>query len=115
MWKKLFLISLIFLTPVHSSAALQMPFEHQSRASNTKLADATQHPCHQEAVNIQNDEDLSVTQATTCHACTLCMAFGFSPLYLAMIPDHFSMSFEASNRASFISHSPLGLNKPPIL
>jgi hypothetical protein len=115
MWKKLFLISLIFLTPVHSLAALQMPFEHQSRASITNAEDATQYSCHQDMANISIDEDHSVTQASTCNACTLCMAFGFSPLHLAMMPNHFSMSFNTVKKTSFISHDSSGLNKPPIL
>lgn len=115
MWKKLFLISLIFLTPVHSLAALQMPLEHQSRVSNTKLVDLTQLPCHQDMATASIDEDVSVTQAASCNACTLCMAFGFSPLHLVIMPNHFSMSFIASKKISFISHDSFGLNKPPIL
>lgn len=115
MWKKLFLISLIFLTPVHSLAALQMPFEHQSKVSNTKLLDATQHPCHQDMANTSIDEDISVTQSASCDACTLCMAFGFSPLHLVMMPDHFPVIFNASKKTSFISYDSFGLIKPPIL
>jgi hypothetical protein len=115
MLKKLFLISLIFLTPVHSLAALQMPFEHQSKVSNTKLLDATQHPCHQDMANTSIDEDISVTQSASCNACTLCMAFGFSPLHLVMMADHFSVIFNASKKTSFISHDSFGLIKPPIL
>jgi hypothetical protein len=115
MLRKLFLLSLIFLTPVHSLAALQMPYDHKTGITNIKAPEALQHPCHQEVTNISNDEDLLSTQTTVCNACTLCMAFGFSPLHLVMMPNHFSMILNASKKISFISHDSLGLKKPPIL
>jgi hypothetical protein len=118
MLRKLFLFSLIILTPMHSLAALQMPFDHQTGVTGVNIAkavDVSQHPCHQEVTNTPTDEDLSSTQNTACNACTLCMAFGFFPLHLAMMPDHFSMIINASKQTSFISHDSLGLSKPPIL
>lgn len=118
MLRKLFLFSLIILTPLHSLAALQMPFGHETGVTGVavfKVADVSQHPCHQDVANTSTDEDLSSTQTAACNACTLCMAFGFSPVHLAMMPDHFSTIFNASKQTRFISHDSLGLNKPPIL
>lgn len=115
MLKKFLLISLIILAPMHSLAALQMPFDHQTETPIIKAIDVSQHPCHQDAANIPNDEDLSPAQTMGCNACTLCMAFGVSPYYLAITPNQFSMIFNVSKRISFISYDPLGLNKPPIL
>jgi hypothetical protein len=118
MLRKLFLFSLIILTPLHSLAALQMPFDHQTGVTGITVieaVDVSQHPCHQDVTKTSTDEDLSLTQAADCNACTLCMAFGFSPVNLAMMPDHFSMIVSASKQTRFISHDSLGLNKPPIL
>lgn len=115
MLRRFFLISLIILTPMHALAALQMPFDHQTGPTITQAVDVVQHPCHQDVTNVSSDEDRSLAQNTSCNACTLCMAFGLSPLHLAMMPNHFSMIFNASKRIRFISHDSLGLSKPPIL
>lgn len=114
MLRKLFLLSLIILTPMHSLAALQMPFAHQTGAVNVEAVEVSQRPCHQDVTTL-SDEDLSLTQAAGCNACTLCMAFGFSPRHFAIMPDHFSMFFNVIKKTSFISYDSLGLNKPPIL
>ncbi len=115
MLKKLLLISLIILSPAHSLAALQMPYEHQNRITNIQETGVSQHSCHQGVANTPIDEDLSLTQTTACNACTLCMAFGFSPLNLVVMPDLFSMVINVGKETSFISHDSLGVNKPPIL
>lgn len=115
MLKKLLLISLIILAPMHSLAAVQMPFDRQTEVTVLQAVDVAQHPCHQGVTNAPNDEDLSLTQTAACNACSLCMAFGFSPHHLAITPNHFSMIFNASERISFISHDSAGLSKPPIL
>jgi hypothetical protein len=115
MFRKLLLISLIILAPVHALAALQMPYEHHTKISNIKAMEGSQHSCHQDVTNTLSDEDLSLTQTTACNGCTLCMAFAFSRLNLVMMSDHFSMIFDAGKKTSFMSYDPLGLNKPPIL
>ena len=113
MLRKLLLISLTILAPMHSLAALQMPFDHKTEVSTIQSVDVAQHSCHQDVTNAPNDEDLSMT--TGCNACSLCMAFGLSPYHLAITPNQFSMIFNASKRIIFISYDSLGLNKPPIL
>ena len=115
MLRKLLLISLTILAPMHSLAALQMPFDRQMEVTVIQSADVVQHPCHQDVTNAPNDEDISLTQTTGCNACSLCMAFGLSPYHLAITPNQFSMIFNASKSISFISYDSLGLNKPPIL
>lgn len=115
MLRKLLLISLIILAPMHSLAALQMPFDRQTEVTIMQPVGVAQHPCHQEVTNSTNDEDLSLTHTTGCNACTLCMAFAFSPHHLAITPNHFSMIFSVSKRISFTSYDSFGLNKPPIL
>ena len=115
MLRKLLLISLIILAPLHSLAALQMPFERQTEVTAIQAVDVAQHSCHQDVTNAPNDEDISLTQTTGCNACSLCMAFGLSPYHLAITPNQFSMIFNASKSISFISYDSLGLNKPPIL
>ena len=114
MLRKLLLISLTILAPMHSLAALQMPFDHKTEVSTIQSVDVAQHSCHQDVTNASNDEDLSMTQTMGCNACSLCMAFGLSPYHLAITPNQFSMIFNASKRINFISYDPLGLNKPPI-
>ena len=115
MLRKLLLISLTILAPMHSLAALQMPFERQTEVTAIQAVDVAQHSCHQDVTNAPNDEDISLTQTTGCNACSLCMAFGLSPYHLAITPNQFSMIFNASKSISFISYDSLGLNKPPIL
>jgi hypothetical protein len=115
MLRKLLLISLTILAPMHSLAALQMPFDHKTEVSTIQSVDVAQHSCHQDVTNAPNDEDISLTQTTGCNACSLCMAFGLSPYHLAITPNQFSMIFNASKRISFINYDSLGLNKPPIL
>jgi len=115
MLRKLLLISLTILAPMHSLAALQMPFDHKTEVSTIQSVDVVQHSCHQDVTNAPNDEDISLTQTTGCNACSLCMAFGLSPYHLAITPNQFSMIFNASKSISFISYDSLGLNKPPIL
>ena len=114
MLRKLLLISLTILAPMHSLAALQMPFERQTEVTAIQAVDVAQHSCHQDVTNAPNDEDISLTQTTGCNACSLCMAFGLSPYHLAITPNQFSMIFNVSKRINFISYDPLGLNMPPI-
>jgi len=115
MLRKFLLISLIILAPMHSLAALQMPFDRQMEVTVIQSADVAQHPCHQDVTNAPNDEDPSLTQNMGCNACTLCMAFGLTPYHLGITPNQFSIIFNASKRMSFTSHDSLGLKKPPIL
>lgn len=115
MLRKILLISLIILAPAHSLAALQMPFEHQTGVAVIKAVDASQHPCHQDVANGSVDEDFSLTQNAACNACTLCMAFGFSPNHFAMMPNLFPMMFNVIKKTSFISYDSPNLKKPPIL
>lgn len=115
MLRKLLLISLIILAPMHSLAALQMPLNSQTEVNSMQPVEVAQHPCHQEVTNTPNDEDLSLTQTSGCNACALCMAFGFSPHHPVINPNYFSMIFNVIKRIGFASHDSSGLNKPPIL
>ena len=115
MLRKLLLISLIILAPMHSLAALQISFDRQTEVTSIQSVDVVQHACHQDVTNTPNDEDPSLTHTTGCNACTLCMAFGFSPQHLAITPNYFSMISNVSKRISFTSHDSSSLNKPPIL
>ena len=58
MLRKLLLISLTILAPMHSLAALQMPFDHKTEVSTIQSVDVAQHSCHQDVTNAPNDEDI---------------------------------------------------------
>jgi len=55
MLRKLLLISLTILAPMHSLAALQMPFDHKTEVSTIQSVDVAQHSCHQDVTNAPND------------------------------------------------------------
>ena len=110
------LILLIAILPIQSWAVVDMSLQKEALqfGSPSISSQDSHHPCHQEATLNADDQDTESSQAS-CHACSLCMAFG------ATLITNPIMRFESPTQSLFtdlprlIGEVPTLGNKPPIL
>jgi len=115
--RKLLLISLIWIVPTQSWAAVGMSMNHEIYGGGVEFQIVTvPHPCHQE-----NDTEISnnaaqknLSESNECNSCTLCMVFGLIPHQLFVGENSFSQGY-ISRQINFVSHNTPSLEKPPIL
>lgn len=116
MVKQLVLTLLVAILPIQSWAVVDMSLQKEAlQFSDTSISSKdSHHPCHQEVV-LHSDEQGIESKQTSCHACSLCMAFG------ATLITNPTLRFKSPTQSLFsdlqrFSSEDLVLgNKPPII
>ena len=120
MFKRLLLVSLIALIPVHAWAVLDMSMQKQLVSTVTQIHEpVVYHPCHQDGKDVaqhsMDDQQAVEVSGDRCYSCTLCMAFGLLPESIGSeVADRYTQTFY-TNHKTLTGIDLAVVNKPPIL